>query len=744
MVETSQLSDPVFQIDFQNIVENQSDLVLVKDLNGRYTYLNTSCAETIGRPKDEILGRTDIELFGPEIADEIEHYEKILLATGQPQEYHLRYPGTDRVIRFYSRKFLLQDDKGKSIGMVGIVRNVTSEKVAEEKYRFIFDNAPVAFWQEDFSGVKSYIDQLKSAGINDLHTFFRRDHNALAECIGRIRITDVNLATMRMNRAENKPQFITDIKRKFTPESEQIFIEEFAALAEGKTFYCSEASTIQVGSERLDVLFNFNVLPGHEDDLSQVLVSVIDISALRKTETQLSQIKELYRSVVEGQREMICRFLPSGKTTFFNPAFERFFARKGEELMGKTFMSLFPESESECGNELKMLTPDVPNCTTERHNHNGDGVTVWQEWSISALFNEAGTVEEYQAVGTDITERKETQMRLAASEARWRSVFENAEDLIFTVNASGLILSANEQASQAAGQRLAGTVVGDLMGTANRATAKRAVQKVFDTKRRVRQEMKIDQGPWTGKVFSCVITPVLHDSEVLFATVIARDITESRKLENRVREALIEGQENERKRVSLELHDGLGQLFTAIKLNMQHLRSGIEQKVDDEAMQRLVLLEQNISVAIKEVKHISHNLMPDVLEQFGLRAALEDLVRNWNVNGRMQITLEVIDLFHKLDAQMELALYRIAQELITNAVRHSGATTIFVQLIDYGKSLVLMVEDDGTGFDIEMDRGGLGLRNIRSRAELLDGTVDIDPSPGKGTVTTVEIPIKPW
>jgi PAS domain S-box-containing protein len=744
MMETLTLSQALSGRVFQHVVEDHSDLVLLKDLEGRYIYLNRSCIETIGRPLQDVIGKTDLELFGPEVADEIEHYEQILLATGEPQEYHLRYPGVDRVIRFHCRKFLLHDEDGKPIGMVGISRNVTSEKLAEEKYRFIFDNAPVAFWEEDFSDVKTYLEQLKEQGVTDLRAFFQNDPAALIFCIELIRINDVNLATMRMNRAESKPQFITDIKRKFTPESEQLFIEEFVALAEGKTFFCSEASTIQVGSDQLDVLFNFNVLPGHEEDLSQVLISVIDITALKQTEKQLSQLKELYRSVVEGQREMICRFLPSGIITFYNPAFELFFGNKGTALTECSFLSLFPEMDTDCSDALSRLSPEAPMCTTERHNYDTEGAMVWQQWSINALFNEWGEVTEYQAVGTDITERKETQTRLAASEARWRSVFENAEDLIFTVNSAGLILSANEQASMAAGQRLAGTVVGDLMGKANRIVARRAVQKVFDTGKRVRQELKIDHGPWTGMVLSCVITPMLHDGRVLSATVIARDITESRRLENRVREALIEGQENERKRVSQELHDGLGQLFTAIKLNMQHLRKGVEHKVEDETMQRLELLEQNISVAINEVKHISHNLMPDVLEQFGLKAALEDLVRKWNVNGRMHITLEVIDLFHKLDAQMELALYRMAQELITNAVRHSGASAIFVQLIDYGKSLVLMVEDDGRGFDVEMDRGGLGLRNIRSRAELLDGTVDIDSSPGKGTVTTVEIPIKPW
>lgn len=91
---------------------------------------------------------------------------------------------------------------------------------------------------------------------------------------------------------------------------------------------------------------------------------------------------------------------------------------------------------------------------------------------------------------------------------------------------------------------------------------------------------------------------------------------------------------------------------------------------------------------------------------------------------------------------MALALFRIAQELITNAVRHSEAKKVFLQVIDHGTSIMLTVEDDGIGFDPMKESVGLGLRNIRSRTELLEGMVDIDSTPGKGTMTTVEIPYR--
>lgn len=727
---------------FREIVESLGDMVFVKDLKGNYLSVNRSFAQRVGRTREDIIGKNDTELMGARSADQIARHERRLLESGTSVEYDFQYDQPTGPLLFRSSKYLLRDEKGNPTAIVGISRDVTGERLAESKYRFIFDNAPIAFWEEDFSEVKKILDGLKAAGVADFRKHFQKHPEDLDHCVRAVRITDVNLATLRMNRTMDKPRFIHELRRKFTDDSHSIFTEEFAALAEGRTFYQSEASTIEVGDDRLEVMFNMNVLPGHEHDLSLVLVSIIDITQMKQTETQLTQMKELYRSVVEGQREMICRFLPSGKVTFQNGAFQRFFEHRFKENPDLLFKDLFPENATQlCQSRLQLLTPEQPNCTMEVHNYDSRGRMVWQQWSVSVLFSRNGEVDQYQAVGTDITERRTTEEQLAASESRWRSVFEHAEDLIVTMNASGLILSANRPATEAFGGKLAGKPLDEVLAKENAERVAEALKAVFLAGDRVEMEVRGLEGRLRGRLLNCVFTPVFHGERVLSATLIARDVTESRKLENRVREALIEGQEQERKRVARELHDGLGQLFTALKLNLQHLKGALETTADRSAMERLLLLEQNIGVAINEVKQISHNLMPDVLDQFGLNPALHDLVNSWNRNdGRVMVTLGTVDLDHEPPAHMALALFRMAQELINNAVRHSGASSVFVQIIDHGPSIVLMVEDDGKGFDPTAESRGLGLRNIRSRAELLEGTVEIDSAPGKGTVTTVEIP----
>jgi PAS domain S-box-containing protein len=360
------------------------------------------------------------------------------------------------------------------------------------------------------------LNELRKKGVTDFETYFRTHPDVLETCIKGIRVTDVNLATMRMNHALNKPKFITEIQRKFTEDSQQIFLEEFVALASGRTYYQSEATTFEVEGEKLNVLFHMNVLPGHEEDLSLVLISVIDVSNLKRTEGQLSHIKELYRSVVEGQREMICRFLPTGKVTFYNSAFQHFFERKSLNLANLKFSN---------------LTKANSTCAMELHNYRADGSMVWQQWEVRSLFNAKGEAVEYQAVGTDITNRKNAEDQLATSEARWRSIFENAEDLILTVNSSGLILTANEHVLQIEGLKLAGKLMTNLISKRYSLALSTAIQEVFERGNRVTEEIKLFRNTSAERIMSCVATPIFNGERVLMATIIARDITESRKLE---------------------------------------------------------------------------------------------------------------------------------------------------------------------------------------------------------------------
>lgn len=725
----------------RGIIRSATDAVYAKDLDGRYLIINQAGADYFQRSIAEIIGKTDVELVGENAGRSIMDYDKVLFKTGQSVSYETR--GTFEVgERYFStKKSPFRQEGGKIIGLVGISRDVTETRHAEEKYEFIFENAPIAFWEEDFTDVKIYLDSLKASGIKDFQKHFTENSDSLEKCIDLIKVTNVNKTTKDMHAKDGDKKNISHVGRNFTKESEKIFLEEFVALAEGITDYQSEASIINQDGEVLHVLFNLNVLPGHEESLSLVLISVVDVTESRTMESELSNMKHRYQSIVEAQTEMICRIDPNGKIQFRNIAFKRFFGFK-DIGKGMRFSTLFPPAQLEqCQKNLDSLTASNTSGTWEYRNFDNSGNMVWQEWSITAFYGKSGILLGYQAVGTDVTARKLAQEALEASEARWRSVIENADDIIMTINSEGYIISVNKNDELPQDAKWSGKTLEEVMLPENSPKAMNILRKVFATGRPLKTEIRLKRRAGGYSTFGLALSPVFSGKRVITVICIARNISETKEFEKQNREALIQGQENERTRISRELHDGLGQLFTAIKLNLQSLRSDLDLDNNEGLRERVQVLEENVAVAFGEVKNISRDLMPDVLRQFGLKPAVQDLLITLDATKGVKISVEFVDLEHRFSAEIEKALFRMCQELVNNAIRHGKPSHIFVQLINHGKSIVLMVEDDGCGFDTDKMFKGFGLRNIKSRVEVFEGSVDIDSAPNRGTVTTVEIPL---
>lgn len=204
--------------------------------------------------------------------------------------------------------------------------------------------------------------------------------------------------------------------------------------------------------------------------------------------------------------------------------------------------------------------------------------------------------------------------------------------------------------------------------------------------------------------------------------------------------AMLEGQDRERKRIAEDLHDRLGSTLSAVKLHLNALDGNILPNMPAPLVQNLNgLLDQ----AVDEVRDIAHNMVSGVLAKFGLTAALHDLKGSIEASRQIKVDLLVLNLDERLEGTVEINLYRIIQELVSNILRHANAGEITIQLNKFGQELLLMVEDNGKGFDPSLasqDRG-MGLRNVASRVDALGGRLSIDSGRGRGTTTTIEIPL---
>ena len=219
-----------------------------------------------------------------------------------------------------------------------------------------------------------------------------------------------------------------------------------------------------------------------------------------------------------------------------------------------------------------------------------------------------------------------------------------------------------------------------------------------------------------------------------------QDITRWKHIEMSAVQSIIETQENERRRIALEIHDGIGPQMSS---SIHHLETIVDRiKEESPEIAEEIQSIANISTEVSdELRGISHSLMPRVLIDFGIVAALQGLTNRINASNKCKV--EFINSFsgESLDQATELNLYRITQELLNNGVKHSRASNIFVQLVKNENRLTLMVEDNGDGFDLTelKSSSGIGLNNIEMRTKVLGGELNIDSSPGRGTVITVEV-----
>jgi two-component system NarL family sensor kinase len=207
--------------------------------------------------------------------------------------------------------------------------------------------------------------------------------------------------------------------------------------------------------------------------------------------------------------------------------------------------------------------------------------------------------------------------------------------------------------------------------------------------------------------------------------------------------AVIEAQERERERIGRDLHDGIGSTIATAKMLVNRLETN---QPADNRPELFGMVKEIMSTAVHDVRSISHSLFPAVLARYGLADALQHLVDVSNETGTLAIELEV-DYPEPLALPQELALYRICQELIHNALKHAkGATHLDVLLRQRGPLLTLAVEDDGPGFapthlgpDGQPATKGAGLRSIDVRVQLLQARLRQQSAPGQGVRTVVEV-----
>ena len=206
--------------------------------------------------------------------------------------------------------------------------------------------------------------------------------------------------------------------------------------------------------------------------------------------------------------------------------------------------------------------------------------------------------------------------------------------------------------------------------------------------------------------------------------------------------AVMEAEENERERIAKDLHDGVGQMMSAAKMNLSAFESEIQfsNAEHKESFEKIISL---VDESCKEVRTVSHIMMPNALLKSSLGAAIREFVDKLN-NKTLKVHVYTEGLDERLDSNVETVLYRVIQECVNNTIKHAGATTLDISLIKDKDGISGTIEDNGKGFDTTDKEKfeGIGLKNITTRIEYLKGTVDFDSAPGRGTVVALHVPLQ--
>lgn len=216
------------------------------------------------------------------------------------------------------------------------------------------------------------------------------------------------------------------------------------------------------------------------------------------------------------------------------------------------------------------------------------------------------------------------------------------------------------------------------------------------------------------------------------------------KLENERQKVLlratIEGQERERQRLAKDLHDGIGSLLSGLSMNMKYQRG----KEDPNSDQGRFLNEvcEMLDDGIQNVRAVSHNLMPATLEKLGLIAAMKEAIGRINQTDELKIDLRTVNEPFGLPKNISLGMLRIFQELLQNTIKHAGASEIKI-ILEYGSEEIRMqYSDNGKGVDIDKTKsGGIGMKNMESRIQAMEGTFTINKKIKSGFEAEIEVPL---
>ena len=368
---------------------------------------------------------------------------------------------------------------------------------------------------------------------------------------------------------------------------------------------------------------------------------------------------------------------------------------------------------------------------------------------LTAMGNQIGVAVENAHL---YQQQQVTAQQLRISEERYRGLFENASDAIFVCSTTARIISVNRACEQLTGytrRELTSTAVYELFSN----ESKEKIKRIFSENLEQApvggiEDARLTRKNGTEAYLELRVSPMLRRNMVIGLQVIAQDVTEEKQLRRNMEyyiKQVTRAQEDERLRIARELHDDTAQVLATLSRSLDALITG-EKTLKKSSIERLKKLREMANSALEGVRRFSQDLRPSILDDLGLVPALEWLITDLEKNNRITANVEISGSQRRLAPEIELTVFRIVQEVLSNIRRHSQASSVAMSL-DFGAdALTLLISDNGQGFSIPRRTsdlalsGKLGIIGMRERARLIGGTLIVQSEKDVGTTVTLRIP----
>ena len=515
--------------------------------------------------------------------------------------------------------------------------------------------------------------------------------------------------------------------------------------------------------------------PGTHTEFPTGDTSVRDVILLQQqaradqSETEWRDREQRFKSFVEAVQDYAIFMLdPQGRVTSWNRGAERIKGYRESEILGRHFSCFYPPEALEKGTPERLLelARKTGRAEDEGWRMRKDGRRLWARVTITAIRDGAGALVGFGKVTRDLTERKRAEELIRQQEERFQMFVHAVQDYaMFMLDPQGNIATWNRGAERIKGYK-ASEIIGKHFSIFYPAG-------IRDEKPKYELEMAAKEGRFEdegwrlrkdGSRFwaNVVITAIRDDSGQLVGFgKVTRDLTHRmlaskaleesqeklRESEKSLRELslhLLRSQDEERRHIGREMHDSLGQYLSVLKLKLESMT------VPDEVAAEIDACSHILESCLKEVRTVSYLLYPPMLEEMGLKSAVQWYLAGFSKRSGIKTDLQIPEEFGRIGRDAELVLFRVLQEALTNVRRHSGGSDAAVRISLHRNAAVLEVQDYGKGLpSVPFEQGsadwlgsvGVGLRGMSERLRQLGGVLDVSSSPS-GTLVRATVPLQ--